>query len=822
MSGLGSMRRFSGGMLKLQTRILGTAKKIMTLQTNMLGLVGVMKSFQAFKSVITAFTDIESGMLKIKAVTGATGPELQKLRTLIDGLGLSTQFTTKDIAGAVFTLGTMGIKGAEAFEKLTPAIANAATALDLDMTRAAEIVLSTMRTFNLEIGQSARVVDTLTNMYTNSSMSAEKWAVAQQYAGLAAKTFDRELEDVLPLLMALSDQGIEASMAGTQIRTGFLKLLAPTGAAKKALSELGLTVDEINVKQHGFIGVLKKLEDAQMDNIQALSIFGVRAMPVINAIHKIELKGKKGVAVLEDYQKALLKSGEGARQAKERQQGLAFAILRLQASFDQLKITVGETLEKWFNLSGVTELMTINMGKLSNIIKALDFDVLKEAGINIFDPDEISQNIQNALKHVLPATVELFGAAGTYGVAKMLIMLEKYLAPIFISASRSMLALLFLGLGDITKTMITALKNTMDPLGVGHLDESVDKIKSGIDQSFSKFADMISGKKLEIETGDLTKSLDKFVSSFDKVLTEKQKTQVGKVIDSTKANLSTVEKESAKTALKNKMSARGRAYQERNQERKVAKRKEARIEEKAKFVIGIVGSLELKKGTALKKDIKKEVKEGIKEGITEGITESKKEVKEGVKEEVKTEKVKSKFLKGKTLEESRQAYLIEKKKEREKEKKEEKEKRKFQVLTRKEKREDFRRQQNRKEKQEPSELEKELKRLKGLVVPTKSKAATVEGQDKAKPTSMQEFLVQEKGKMKTRATVKQELAQKKDLEGSFKKEWDLKTLRETSETKKGVTQDNRHQIHHNYKAKSGIAGKIEKGKTRTPQGDSVS
>jgi len=87
---------------------------------------------------------------------------------------------------------------------------------------------------------------------------------------------------------------------------------------------------------------------------------------------------------------------------------------------------------------------------------------------------------------------------------------------------------------------------------------------------------------------------------------------------------------------------------------------------------------------------------------------------------------------------------------------------------------------------------------------------------------MQEFLVQEKGKMKTRATVKQELAQKKDLEGSFKKEWDLKTLRETSETKKGVTQDNRHQIHHNYKAKSGIAGKIEKGKTRTPQGDSVS
>jgi TP901 family phage tail tape measure protein len=399
-SGIGGVKRFVGSLK-------GLAKTIAALRTDMLGMVGIFKSFEKLKGAVVAFASLEEALLKIKAVTGSTDDEMKLLREQIEKLGFTTQFTTEDIAAAFFNLGTLGIKGAKAFKELTPSIVDAAVALDVDLNRAAELVLSTIKVFNLENKDAAKVVDMLTNAYTNSSLNAEKFAIAQQFAGLAAKTFKRGLEDILPLLMALTDQGVDASIAGTQIRTAFLKLLKPTKAAQEALKRVGLTVEDVNVESNGFIGVLEKMEKANISNADAVEIFGVRAMPVINALLQFQKEGKKGTEILRDFERIVLKSGEGARQAAQRQKGLSFALKQAAASAGIFAVSAGDALNRLFGLEAITTRMAQRVAWLANVLKTIDFDVLKQAGIRIFDPAAISQNLKVAFDQVIPAVGNL-------------------------------------------------------------------------------------------------------------------------------------------------------------------------------------------------------------------------------------------------------------------------------------------------------------------------------------------------------------------------------------------------------------------------------
>jgi len=148
--------------------------RLATLQTNMLGVNAAFRAFQGVKSATTDFASFEEGLKKIEAVTQSTKPEMAELTELVKKLGFETQFTVEDIEKAVFNLGTLGVKGPQAFRDLMPSIVNAAVSLDTDLNRAAEVVLSTIKTFNLTAKDSAHVVDLLTNAYTNSSLNIRK------------------------------------------------------------------------------------------------------------------------------------------------------------------------------------------------------------------------------------------------------------------------------------------------------------------------------------------------------------------------------------------------------------------------------------------------------------------------------------------------------------------------------------------------------------------------------------------------------------------------------------------------------------------------
>jgi len=263
----------------------------------------------------------------------------------------------------------------------------------------------------------------------------------------------------LPLLMALTNQGIDAGIAGTQIRTGFLKLLKPTRAAAAALKEMGLSTQDVSVESFGFVGVLDKLTKAGMTNAQAIAIFGIRAMPVIQALLKIKKEGKTGVEVLKEYQRALGRAGEGARQSALRQTGLGFRMKQVAAATGLLSVNIGDAINKMFGLEDKAGRLADAIGIVGKYVENLNFDTLKNAGFTIFDPSQIGQNLETAFSDTLPKAMDFAASAALYGASEFLVMLADNGPKIVTELGSLAVKLLFKGAGGMAGIIIDIAKN---------------------------------------------------------------------------------------------------------------------------------------------------------------------------------------------------------------------------------------------------------------------------------------------------------------------------------------------------------------------------
>jgi len=446
-----SLSRFKTGIAGIAGTMKNMVSGIISMNTQIIGFRSTMQGVDFVKDSVRQFGDFEYGMKQIKAVSGSSEQDLRGIEKVIQDVGIATQFSVKDIQKGAFNLATLGVKGTENFKKLMPAVANAAVTLDVDFNRAAEVVLATLKQYNMPMKDAVKVADMLTGAYTSSSMNLEKFAIASQYAGLAAKAFGKGLDDILPLIMSLTDQGIDASIAGTQLRTGFLKLIKPTSEAKKELKAFGLSIKDVDANKLSFIDILGNIEKSGMKMKSMVSIFGVRAAPIFDALinAKNADTGKKGVEILREYQKAVREVGISAKHAEERQRGLHFAFLIFDAKMEVLKTKVGGFIQEFLGLDKIVLSVGESIGSLADFISTIDMKTLETAGIKIFDVKEISKS----LIAIMPAAIDLFVTAAMYGATSFLVVMSKNLPLIMDTGGQ----LLILAMGKASSILINSM-----------------------------------------------------------------------------------------------------------------------------------------------------------------------------------------------------------------------------------------------------------------------------------------------------------------------------------------------------------------------------
>ena len=181
--------------------------------------------------------DFDQAMADVKAITGASAKDFDKLSKSAKNLGGVTKFTASEVAKlqkeyAKLGLSTEQILGAQA------ATLDLASATNTELARAAEVVGITLKQFGLRAEEARRVTDVMSKSFSTSALDMEKFAEAMKMVGPAAKVSGMSVERTTAMLAQLADAGISGTMAGGALRNIMLGLAKESGTLTEKIAKV--------------------------------------------------------------------------------------------------------------------------------------------------------------------------------------------------------------------------------------------------------------------------------------------------------------------------------------------------------------------------------------------------------------------------------------------------------------------------------------------------------------------------------------------------------------------------------------------------------
>lgn len=233
-------------------------------------------AFKTFQRVLGTFVEFEFQMKQVGVISGATADELLILSDSAKELGATTAFTAGEVAGLQKELAKLGFDPTE-IEQMTAATLDLAFAFGNDLDETATQVGVVLKSFKLEASETGRVTDVLAKAFASSALDLQKFSVSFPKVGAIAKQVGFSLEGTTALLGALTDAGLEASTAGTSLRSIFLKLADSNSELSQTLGEGVNSVDTL-------LPALKDLFDSGIDVEEMLNLTDKRAVTAFATI----------------------------------------------------------------------------------------------------------------------------------------------------------------------------------------------------------------------------------------------------------------------------------------------------------------------------------------------------------------------------------------------------------------------------------------------------------------------------------------------------------------------------------------------------------
>lgn len=249
--------------------------------------------------IIAPGREFDFRMSNVQALTklDKDSPQFQALRDQAKELGANTAFTAADAASGQKFLAMAGFTP-DAIKQALPGVLNMALAGEIELGEASDIGSNVLTQFGLSADQMDRVSDVLSAAFTASNTDLRMLGETMTYAGPVAAQLGMSLESAAAMAGAMADNGIRGSMAGTSLRAGLSRLVAPVGKGQKAMEALGVSIKDANGQLRSADEILKdvgislrKYDQASQIKLKK-DIFGEEAMVGMGAVIDATLNGK--------------------------------------------------------------------------------------------------------------------------------------------------------------------------------------------------------------------------------------------------------------------------------------------------------------------------------------------------------------------------------------------------------------------------------------------------------------------------------------------------------------------------------------------------
>ncbi len=211
----------------------------------------------------------EQALARISMKSGETGYMIEDLGVVIQDLTERTVFSATEIAAAAENMIQNGRSVEEVISDIY-AVTMLATAGNIELARAGDIVSQTMNMFSNDTLTAVQVASILSKAANTSGADVDSLAKSLQNCGPQANNLKIPLTEVATVLAVMGDNAIKSGKAGTALKNLFQRMNNPPKAAAKAIKDYNLEVAQGYIQSGRLIdGLIEMKKQFEAQHVSA-------------------------------------------------------------------------------------------------------------------------------------------------------------------------------------------------------------------------------------------------------------------------------------------------------------------------------------------------------------------------------------------------------------------------------------------------------------------------------------------------------------------------------------------------------------------------
>jgi TP901 family phage tail tape measure protein len=355
-------------------------------------------------AMVSMAANFEQKMSQVKAISNATGTEMEQLRDKAIDMGAKTKFSASESADAFKYMAQAGWDTQDMLDGISGVMSLAAASGE-DLASTSDIVTNALTAFGLKASDSARFADVLAKAANATNVDVADLGLSFKYIAPIAGAMGYSIEDVSVALGEMANSGIKADTAGTSLRALLTNLAKPTDTVANAMKQYNISLTDSQGNMLELSPLLETLRDRfsglaedQKLNLAA-SLAGKEGMSGLLAV--VNASEESWTSLSQQIANA---RGSAEEAATTMQDNLAGSVEQLGGGAESLAISFGtllipkiRDLTEWMG-NVVDSINSMSDAQKNQILGMLEFAA--EAGVVLLIGGKIITLIKNTITFV--------------------------------------------------------------------------------------------------------------------------------------------------------------------------------------------------------------------------------------------------------------------------------------------------------------------------------------------------------------------------------------------------------------------------------------
>ena len=219
---------------------------------------GELKDFT--EEVVKSGAEFEAKMSNVKAISGATTEEFEKLNAKAQEMGATTKFTAAETADAFSYMAMAGWKANDMIAGIDGVLSLAAASGE-DLATTSDIVTDAMTAFGLSADKVNHFADVLATASSNANTNVGMMGETFKYVAPIAGSLGYSVEDIAEAIGLMANNGIKGSQAGTSLRKILSSLTGEVDLAAESIGEVTIKTANADGSMRDFSDIISDLRD---------------------------------------------------------------------------------------------------------------------------------------------------------------------------------------------------------------------------------------------------------------------------------------------------------------------------------------------------------------------------------------------------------------------------------------------------------------------------------------------------------------------------------------------------------------------------------